>query len=1491
MRRFIRAILATVTLALTIGFVPGFVPGSDPEANAGVVGPDVGDTMGFLSHQIEAAVYYPAITRGQEAHVIAVDVDDDGNVYSASNWAISRNQTGDLRPGAGTDIHLGYVDRINKPRVIVHKVDSNGEQVWSWELNGRAYVNYPHFEEDQNDLGNVSANWVGAIAWEHTGGSGEVHDIVVDDDGNTYVVGKWSGDGVVKEDALVDPDKDDVMGGSGPRDISIHSKTGYDGWIASIDPDGNTRWVKVLHSWGRNYGTQYGSNVVGYSALRSVDIDNNGSVVVAGTFTQTIHPVMDNVIDHPHDGVLRDWKNWTGNWDDTLPNNGMPNKALWDSSHDPEVAYTSTTSPYVAKLNASDGSHQWHYIWNTCQKNQASSPADVKFLSDGDIVLVGGYNYEARYQKYGEDCSDRSLDGETSQGMMHQRSQALEMFRGARSNIVKLSGGGDFMWGREFGSTNNVNVATSLAVDPNNDDLYIVGLWELWNDDTAPSNPMFTQHSAHYMAPSAPANHADYPEIPAPNLSSVNSDASMTASDHEDQPHAATCWTSGSPPCIGNRGQQVNQDTYLLHTDMHGNYITHETYVTAGVKEDKPEIDINSDGTELVIAGTGLPQCAAKHTSFRREAAGWVMGIDLETTLPESYRDGPADTNLSAKWITITEPAAPLKASPSCGAGVEMKDASNRWRDVAFGPNGNVYVGGGWYNQVKFGETAAGEEVISHQTWTASRADAAVVRYDSEGNVAGLTVPPPGNVAPDGYGIVTGPTLFEEDNSWGPGEHFLMDVGSEVVWHEPLCKGGRWEVAVQPEIAVRQYMILKQDLIDFAALAAPQTHDGEYVAAYIRQHVNNSPSVNPSTVPNYNILWLYNFVLEEDGGSSDWPDTFKLLGWDDGVADLDDPSDLPVGFYFRNGVFTYNTNSGSDPSVYEPATEVEGHSWDLDLYDTYLAFAHPGGGTQWMTYPEFEQKGCEPGPLVLCSGTSFDCDDTYGFTVSKDLVTTTEDGDSETFTVCLTGPTYMGFDGPTADVVMDVVNTDSTEVELSTDTLVFTPDNWDDCQTITVTGLDDSIPDGDVTSYVNIDIDHDASSYEYAAVPNQFVTVVNENGTEPDDLLPPPENDDLDGDGILNEDEVDGCVLLADCDGDGINDGNEIFACMLAADCDGDGVGDNDEISQACIQDPSCTDVVENPDDPEPIVEDPVAQEPPNPDPPEEPEIVTPDPPDDPQPPTPEPDPPIDDPEPIDTDGDGVPDELEEIGCETTPDCDGDGIPDDQDDAPGNPDRDNDGLPDGSDPDTDNPDTDGDGIPDGQDSDADGDGVLDCPACDRDDDGIVDGNDSDNSDLINPDNPDVRPGDDPNEPAGPSDTDDDDDQAPPPVQTPDAKSPGRGLADRLGDLPLAAVAATAALAVAAAAAAAASLAGPSLLSWLFRGSLGVWLFGLLFGRRGVRCSSCDLKLVKQAGLWVDKDTQWVVGINNHTHVPADFSDKDRDKYVTAVQQILQRSDR
>jgi len=33
---------------------------------------------------------------------------------------------------------------------------------------------------------------------------------------------------------------------------------------------------------------------------------------------------------------------------------------------------------------------------------------------------------------------------------------------------------------------------------------------------------------------------------------------------------------------------------------------------------------------------------------------------------------------------------------------------------------------------------------------------------------------------------------------------------------------------------------------------------------------------------------------------------------------------------------------------------------------------------------------------------------------------------------------------------------------------------------------------------------------------------------------------------------------------------------------------------------------------------------------------------------------------------------------------------------------------------------------------------------------------------------------------------------------------------------------------------------------------------------------------------VDKDTHWQTGINEHIHVPADFSDKDRAKYLNSL---------
>ncbi|MBF0236228.1 MAG: Ig-like domain-containing protein [SAR324 cluster bacterium] len=82
--------------------------------------------------------------------------------------------------------------------------------------------------------------------------------------------------------------------------------------------------------------------------------------------------------------------------------------------------------------------------------------------------------------------------------------------------------------------------------------------------------------------------------------------------------------------------------------------------------------------------------------------------------------------------------------------------------------------------------------------------------------------------------------------------------------------------------------------------------------------------------------------------------------------------------------------------------------------------------------------------------------ETAGVLVSTISGITTEAGGTATFTVKLTSE-------PTADVSMALTSSDTTEGSLSTTTLTFTAANWNADQTVTVTGVDDFIIDGNQT--------------------------------------------------------------------------------------------------------------------------------------------------------------------------------------------------------------------------------------------------------------------------------------------------------------------------------------------------------------------------------------------------------------------------------------------
>ena len=84
-------------------------------------------------------------------------------------------------------------------------------------------------------------------------------------------------------------------------------------------------------------------------------------------------------------------------------------------------------------------------------------------------------------------------------------------------------------------------------------------------------------------------------------------------------------------------------------------------------------------------------------------------------------------------------------------------------------------------------------------------------------------------------------------------------------------------------------------------------------------------------------------------------------------------------------------------------------------------------------------------------------DDTAGITVSPTSgLVTTEAGGKATFSVVLTSQ-------PAASVTIPISSSDTTEGVVSPASLTFTPGNWSVAQTVSVTGVDDAVQDGDVS--------------------------------------------------------------------------------------------------------------------------------------------------------------------------------------------------------------------------------------------------------------------------------------------------------------------------------------------------------------------------------------------------------------------------------------------
>lgn len=123
-----------------------------------------------------------------------------------------------------------------------------------------------------------------------------------------------------------------------------------------------------------------------------------------------------------------------------------------------------------------------------------------------------------------------------------------------------------------------------------------------------------------------------------------------------------------------------------------------------------------------------------------------------------------------------------------------------------------------------------------------------------------------------------------------------------------------------------------------------------------------------------------------------------------------------------------------------------------------------------------------PGDIAL---TNTD-DDSAGITVSAISGPTTEAGGQATFTVALHSE-------PTSDVTVSFDSNDTTEGTVGTKRLTFTPADWKTPQTVTVTGVNDDVADGNQPYVIVFDAVSSADA-AYAAI-----ALVNVGNTNTDD--------------------------------------------------------------------------------------------------------------------------------------------------------------------------------------------------------------------------------------------------------------------------------------------------------------------------------------------------------------------------------------------------------
>ena len=122
-----------------------------------------------------------------------------------------------------------------------------------------------------------------------------------------------------------------------------------------------------------------------------------------------------------------------------------------------------------------------------------------------------------------------------------------------------------------------------------------------------------------------------------------------------------------------------------------------------------------------------------------------------------------------------------------------------------------------------------------------------------------------------------------------------------------------------------------------------------------------------------------------------------------------------------------------------------------------------------------------------------------GISWQPDAVETSEGGQTDSISVVLNTQ-------PSSNVVILVASSNEAEAIVSTDTLVFTDQNWNQPQTVTVTGVNDEVTDGNASYFIDVVVD--------------LIATEDTNYADLDPFSIPGQNADDDGLLILTSDDT-----------------------------------------------------------------------------------------------------------------------------------------------------------------------------------------------------------------------------------------------------------------------------------------------------------------------------------------------------------------------------------